>query len=117
MRTHHVFYCSDLRVGNNIGFAHVWDRNPEAMVVEHSALYTKVASLENAYSTEGTWCEMNVVDGTELPVQLKVRSMCVGDVIVESIDGPMVTMYRAFVCMAAGFAELKKVPPNFYEQL
>lgn len=40
-------------------------------------------SNEEAGSLEEIFRKMNVVDGDELPVQLKVRSMSVGDVVVD----------------------------------
>ena len=45
--------------------------------------YDRVAEVE-ASDLEDLFRKMNVVDGTELPVQLKVRSMCMGDVALDS---------------------------------
>ncbi len=43
---------------------------------------------------------MNVVDGTELPVKLKVRSLSVGDVVVEKASG------KKWYCASIGWKEI-----------
>lgn len=59
--------------------------------------FTKVAEIDAATLGE-VFRKMNVVDGTELPVQLKVRSMSVGDVVVA--DGV------AHVCCPIGWEKV-----------
>lgn len=50
---------------------------------------------------EKVWRDFNVVDGTELPVQLGVRSMSIGDVVV--LDG------NVFIARFVGFELLTDV--------
>lgn len=61
--------------------------------------HDRVAECVEAQDLEDLFRKMNVVDGTELPVELKVRSMSVGDV---AIDGKGV----AWMCMIAGWERL-----------
>lgn len=63
------------------------------------AKYKEVATLEEE-NTDDVFRQMNVVDGTELPVRLRVRSMSVGDVIIN------VNEAKAFVVASFGFDEL-----------
>jgi hypothetical protein len=64
-----------------------FERNPLMLDVGDMGLdrddYEFVTALDNAPSLEEIFRLMNVVEGNELPVKLKVRSMMVGDVVVD----------------------------------
>ena len=47
---------------------------------------------------EWIWRNMNVVDGNELPIRLKCRSMMIGDMVLIGKD--------LFVCETVGFVKL-----------
>lgn len=72
-------------------------RNILTGVAKH-AQYHKVAEVD-VPSLEDCFRQMNVVDGTELPVKLKVRSMSVGDVVVLGSG-------KVFFCAMTGWQEL-----------
>lgn len=61
--------------------------------------YKEVATVE-AENVDGVFRDMNVVDGTELPAKLKIRSMCVGDLVLNVITE------GAVYCAASGWVEL-----------
>lgn len=61
--------------------------------------FTEVTTVETD-TLETLFREMNVVDGTELPIKLRVRSMSVGDVAVEEGSG------RAHYCASVGWSEV-----------
>lgn len=61
--------------------------------------YKDIATLETE-NLDTLFREMNVVDGTELPVQLKVRSMSVGDIVID------LKARKAFYCSSVGWTEL-----------
>lgn len=44
--------------------------------------YKQVCTIDGD-DLEQVFRQMNVVDGTELPVQLQVRSMCCGDLVLD----------------------------------
>jgi hypothetical protein len=60
--------------------------------------YRRITSLPTT-DLETVFREMNVVDGTEMPVRLKVRSLSVGDVVVTD-DG------QAWYCAAVGWEKV-----------
>lgn len=60
----------------------------------------KRIALVEASDLEDLFRKMNVVDGTELPVQLKVRSMSCGDVAWDSETGQL------WLCDLAGWTEV-----------
>lgn len=62
--------------------------------------YGYVCSI-NSESSGVVWREMNVVEGIEIPIDLRTRSMCVGDVVVPS-RGP------AKVCLGMGWRDLSE---------
>lgn len=86
-----------------------YDQDPPA--VDRIA-FTHVATLETD-ETDGVleyiYRAMNVVDGDEIPVRLKKRSLSVGDVIQDE-------MGRAAVCRSAGWTQCVtsglRVDPN-----
>jgi hypothetical protein len=61
--------------------------------------YEEVATLETE-SLSTLFREMNVVDGTELPVKLKVRSLSVGDIVMD------VMARKCWYCSPVGWTEL-----------
>lgn len=70
---------------------------PTPQQVDHRD-YVKVCHLEGGL--ESVFREMNVVDGDELPVVLKVRSMMTGDVVVDA-DG------NAWLCAMVGWERVE----------
>ena len=88
----HIFYRDSLR-----------DVMPGATPDVHGAAYTLVAVLEvdQPEPLEAVFRAMNVVDGSEIPVKLRRRSMSVGDVAVES-DG------TSWVVAPVGFARCER---------
>jgi hypothetical protein len=79
---------------------------------------TKVAIVQGAFkevalveteSLETLFREMNVVDGTELPVKLKVRSLSVGDIVVD------VMTRKSWYCAPVGWTELDEKCTEFLE--
>lgn len=62
-----------------------------------TASYAHVARLA-LDDLEVAFREMNVVEGNEIPTDLRVRSMCVGDVVLSG--------GKAFLCASMGFREL-----------
>lgn len=70
--------------------------------------YDFIASLANLDHHDDVFRPMNVVDGTELPVRLKVRSMSCGDIVVDMKTS------KAWVCADFGWGEL---PSDFAEKL
>jgi len=70
--------------------------------------YEFIASLAGLSHHEQVFRPMNAVDGTEIPVKLKVRSMSCGDVVVDMKTS------KAWVCASAGWDEL---PEGFTDQL
>jgi hypothetical protein len=80
MATYTVYYAR--------GFA---DRNPPATL--KLANYAKITAVE-ATGLEDVFRQMNVVDGTEMPVRIHCRSMSVGDVVVDEAGA------AHFVCSA-----------------
>lgn len=61
--------------------------------------FERVAAVE-AHDLEDLFRKMNVVDGDELPVQLRVRSMSCGDVARDMTTGEM------WMCDLAGWVNL-----------
>ncbi len=61
--------------------------------------YTYIARLA-VNALDDAWREMNVVEGNEHPVDLKVRSMCVADIMLDLIN------MRAYRVAGVGFVEL-----------
>ncbi len=65
-------------------------QNPFAMTAPKGGIkandYEPIAHLPRTTNIEEAFRMMNVVDGDELPTKLKVRSMMVGDVVVDD-DG------------------------------
>lgn len=59
------------------------------------SVYKKVATLD-ASDLEVVFRRMNVVDGDELPVKLKIRSLSVGDVVVDETGA-------AYYCAMVGW--------------
>lgn len=82
-----VYYVSDLAVAPRHAPKGGLDRG----------VYRKVAELETD-DPDVAFRQMNAVDGTELCCQLRVRSMSVGDVAVDS-NGV------AHLCCSMGWAE------------
>lgn len=74
-------------------------KNPFAFSAPEEGLvkddYTFVAELGDVFLEE-VFRQMNIVDGDELPVKLKVRSMSSGDVVVDE-DG------EVWYCAGAGW--------------
>lgn len=68
--------------------------------------YTKVATVE-ATSTGEVFRMMNAVDGSELCCKLGVRSMSVGDVLVE--ERPDGRFGRAMACDPVGWKEVNAI--------
>jgi hypothetical protein len=63
--------------------------------------FKEVATLETE-SLDTLFREMNVVDGDELPVKLKVRSLSVGDIVMD------VKSEKCWYCAPIGWTELNK---------
>lgn len=61
--------------------------------------FERIAVVEAA-DLEDLFRKMNVVDGDELPVELKVRSMCAGDVARDMMTGDV------WLCDLAGWVNL-----------
>lgn len=85
----------------------VYYRTPEAFLRDPLALgcpdcgpdksdYVLVTEVDSLFNEDEIFRMMNVVDGDELPVRLGVRSMSVGDVIVDETG-------RALFCAGAGW--------------
>jgi hypothetical protein len=70
---------------------------PFLVVLEQT--HKKVAGEVEASDLDDLFRKMNVVNGTELPLQLKVRSMCSGDVAVDEKG-------IAHFCAMIGWAEV-----------
>jgi hypothetical protein len=69
-------------------FRVLYDRDPHFWVDDSvesvdASKFIEVAQVEGD-SLDDIFCKMNVVDGTELPVKLHVRSMSVGDVLIDA---------------------------------
>lgn len=71
-------------------------RGPTAFDTSH---FKQVAMVE-AVDLEDLFRNMNVVDGNELPVSLKVRSMSCGDVAKDAVTGQL------WLCDLAGWTEI-----------
>jgi hypothetical protein len=65
-------------------------------------IYKEVATVETE-TIETLFREMNVVDGTELPVKLKIRSLSVGDIVLD------VAAEKCWYCSPIGWTELDRV--------
>jgi hypothetical protein len=81
----------------------LYDRDPHFWVDDKiesvdASKFIEVAQVEGD-SPDDIFCKMNVVDGTEIPVKLHVRSMSVGDVLING-DG------KAFICCSLGWKEV-----------
>lgn len=61
----------------------------------------KKVCVVDADDLEDVFRMMNVVDGDELPVKLRVRSMCVGDLVQQHEDDVW------WFCAAAGWEAVK----------
>ncbi len=61
----------------------------------------KFVTNVNAENLEEVFEKMNVVDGDELPVRLRVRSLSVGDVVVN------VSSNEAFACDPCGWRKVE----------
>lgn len=64
-----------------------------------SEKYKEIALVETE-SLDTLFREMNVVEGDELPVKLKIRSMSVGDIVLNVVTD------KASYCAATGWADL-----------
>ncbi len=68
-----------------------------------TSFWVRLFSDDLHEAAEKAWRQMNVVDGTELPIQLQVRSMCIGDVVVlHRDDRPQL----ALIARSFGFEEI-----------
>lgn len=89
MKTFMVFYVKPTaRVANMLS------------PVANPSHYEYVATVD-AQDLEALWREMNVVDGDELPVILKKRSMMMGDVVID------INANTAHACAAMGWKTLE----------
>ena len=95
MKTYHVFHVRAEHLGNlNVRLRDIHEgRNLKA------SNYTFVCSCESE-NLDTLFREMNVVEGNELPVKLKCRSMMVGDVVLDIADG------QGWVCDMIGWKPL-----------
>ena len=85
-----VFYRTDA----------AFQRNPVAFSAPEEGVknddYEFVARFGDNVSLEDVFRQMNVVDGTELPTKLHVRSMSCGDIAIDELDG-------VWFCAASGW--------------
>lgn len=85
MHTYKVFYAKDAMAGYKV---------PNFTLCG----YDEVAVIE-AECLDDLFRKMNVVDGTELPLKMKIRSMSCGDVAIDETG-------RKFFCALVGWTEL-----------
>lgn len=95
MKTFHVFYTRAEHIGNiNVRLRDIREgRGAKVSNYSYIAL-VRTSSLDNLFR------EMNIVDGNELPLQLRCRSMIVGDIVIDP------KAEKGWVCDMIGWKEL-----------
>ncbi len=88
-----VFYA------NNFAFSALVPAIPETVNIDD---YRRIEPRVDADTLDDVFRQMNVVDGDELPAKLGIRSMSVGDVIVDNAG-------LAFIVAPVGFEAVKFV--------
>ena len=63
--------------------------------------YQEVTKIEDVEQLGEAWRRMNIVDGDELPVKLKVRSMMVGDLLHRASDNTL------WLCAMIGWRKVR----------
>ena len=93
--TYHVFYMKPEAIRNiNLRLRDLWEGEP--LAVDSFQFVTKV----EAFTLDELFREMNVVDGSEVPAKLKIRSMMVGDVVLD------IASEKGWVCDMIGWKDL-----------